>query len=185
MRFNFLAKIFNHTFFCMLAETQTLNGITSKTPEGLHYVFWDLEKCTLEQTKETLRLVQEKFNLSDIFLTSDYENSYRAWCFSKVSFKSFLKILLYTEHVDYDFFYWTVRRSKATLRTTDKKGRKPQKIIVVLESYPVPIPEVFETVEYDTGVQKRGRYVKLGTKERFWSNEQSPNFGKRRENKIG
>jgi len=162
MRFNFRAKIGNFTLFFMVAKTQTLEGVTSLQPDGTHIVLWDLEKCTLEQAEITLRKVQKKYCLSHIFIVSDIERSYRAWCFSKVNFKNYLMILLDTDFLDWNFFYWTVKRGKATLRTSNKKNREPQKIVSVLESYPVPIPLQFEKVVYDTGIEKRGLTVLLG-----------------------
>ena len=106
--------------------------------------------------------MQKKYCLSHIFIVSDIERSYRAWCFSKVDLKTYLKILLDTDFLDWNFFYWTVKRGKATLRTSNKKNREPQKIVSVLESYPVPIPVQFEKVIYDTGIEKRGLTVLLG-----------------------
>ena len=152
----------NFTFFFMFAKTQTLEGVTSLQPEGNHIVMWDLENCTSEQAGETLRKVQRKYMLSHIYLASDAEGSYRAWCFSKVDYKTFLHVLLDTEHLDPIFFDYTVKRKKATLRTSNKKGRIPQKLICVLESYPASIPEIWEKVTYDTGVVKRGRSILLG-----------------------
>jgi hypothetical protein len=146
----------------MLSETQTLEGITSLQKDGKHIVMFDLENCSLEQAKETLRIVQRKYGLSDIFIVSDKDRSFRAWCYSKVDFKTYLKILLDVDYLDYNFFYWTVQKSKATLRTNNKKNRQPQKIVSVLQSYPVSIPESCEKVIYDTGVQKRGLTVFLG-----------------------
>jgi hypothetical protein len=63
--------------------------------------------------------------------------------------------------MDWNFFWWTVARGKATLRTGNKKDRPPQKIVSVLESYPVPIPETWERVIYDTGMEKRGKNIFL------------------------
>jgi hypothetical protein len=152
----------NITFFFMLAKTQTPEGVTSLQPDGTHIVLWDLENCTLEQAEETLRAVQIKYELSHIYIASDAEGSYRAWCFSKIEYKTLLHILLDTEHLDPIFFYYTVKRKKATLRTSNKKGRPPQKLASVLESYPAPIPETWEKVTYDTGLVKRGRSILLG-----------------------
>ncbi len=146
----------------MLAKTQTLEGVTSLQPDGSHIVMWDLENCTLEQAGETLRNVQRKYVLSHIYVASDAEGSYRAWCFSKVDYKTFLYILLDTEHLDPIFFDYTVKRKKATLRTSDKKGRLRQKLVRVLESYPTLIPEIWEKVTYDTGLVKKGRSILLG-----------------------
>ena len=162
MRFNLRIKKLNHTVFLMISESQTLEGLTSLQPNGKHFIFWDLENCSLEQAEKTLRKVQKQYCLSNIFITSDIDRSFRAWCFSKVDFKIYLKILLDTDYCDWNFFYWTVKRGKATLRTTNKKNREPQKIVSVLESYPIPIPETWEKVVYDTGIEKRGLTVFLG-----------------------
>jgi hypothetical protein len=81
---------------------------------------------------------------------------------SRVDFKTYLKILLETKYLDWNFFYWTVERGKATLRTSNKQNRTPQKIVSILRSYPCPIPIKFERVFYDTGVEKKGFTIKLG-----------------------
>lgn len=88
MRFNFRIKLGRIKVFAMLSKTQTLEGVTSKVvtePEEkhLHYIFWDLEGCSLQEAIETLAEVQYEFKLGDIFIISDCEGSYRAWCFSK------------------------------------------------------------------------------------------------------
>jgi uncharacterized Fe-S cluster-containing protein len=64
--------------------------------------------------------------------------------------------------LDWNFFHCTVERGKATLRTSNKKNRKPQKIVSVLSSYSVSIPESCQKVVYDTGVEKRGTTILLG-----------------------
>ena len=162
MRWNLRIKIANLTFFAMFTHTQTLEGVTSLEPDGRHIIMWDLEKCSLEQVKETLRKLQRKYCLSDIFVVSDIEGSYRAWCFSKIDFKTFLKILLETEFLDWNFFYYTVKRKKATLRTNNKKNRAPQRVVCILKSYHVSFPSSCEKVVYDTGLAKRGLTILLG-----------------------
>jgi hypothetical protein len=162
-RFNFRAKIGNYTVFGMLSETQKLEGITSILPDKRHIILWDIEKCTLQQAKASLKKVQLQFHLSDIFITSDCDNSFHGWCFSKVDFKTFLKILLETEYLDYNFFYWTVSRSKATIRTSNKIGREQQKIVSVLESYHASMPDdKMQQVIYETGIEKTGLNLILG-----------------------
>lgn len=167
MRFNFRIKIGSVTYFTMLSTTQRLKGITSMIPNDTrkrHYVFWDIEHPVLEEDEKILRQVQTKYGLSNIYIVSDVEGSYRGWCFSKVSFQTYLNILVDSLGIlDYSFFYYTVKRRKATLRISQKKGRPPQKVVSVLESYPVPFPSSFiEHVVYDTGLQKRGIAVLLG-----------------------
>jgi hypothetical protein len=162
MRWNLRIKTGNLTFFAMLSRTQRLEGVSSLQLDGKHIIMWDLEKCSLKQAKETLRKLQGKYCLSDIFIVTDIEGSFRAWCFSKVDFKTFLKILLETEFLDWNFFYWTVTRSKATLRTNSKKNRAPQRVVSVLKSFPVSFPSSCNKVVYDTGLAKRGLTVLLG-----------------------
>ena len=162
MRLNFRVKIGSVTYFTMLSTTQTLEGIASLQKDGSHIPMWDMEKCTLEQAEETLRNVQDKYRLSDILIFSDKEGSYRAICFSKVDFRTFMRILLETEYVDWNFIYWTMKRGKATLRTSNKKGRPAQKPVSILYSFPAQIPRMMEQVVYDTGVEKRGHVILLG-----------------------
>lgn len=150
----------------MLARTQTLEGVTSLQNDGSHILMWDLENCTLEQAKQTLRNVQDKYSLSNIYIVSDFRNSYRAWCLSKVPFQTLLQILADSLSIlDYSFFYYTVKRRKATLRTSEKKNRPRQQVISVLTSYPVPMPARMERVVYDTGLEKRGYVWLLGDRD--------------------
>jgi hypothetical protein len=164
MRFNFRLKFAHLTFFAMIAKTQTLEGVTSLQSDGSHIVMWDLEKCTLQEAEKTLTEVQRIYGLSHIYVVSDVDGSYRAWCFSKVDLTTFLHILLDTDHLDTNFFYYTVKRQKATLRTGNKKGRLAQEVVSVLKSYPVQIPSEshVEKVIYDTGLEKRGISLLIG-----------------------
>ena len=165
MRFNFRIRKFNKTLFMMYSDTQTLEGVTSLLKNGKHIVMWDLEGCSQEQAEETLRKVQSSYNLSSIFIFSDAERSFRAWCFTRVDFNTFLKILLDTDYADWNFFYYTVKRKKATLRVSNKKNRPKQELVAVLELYPMPIPEEVEMVIYDTGIEKRGLSILLGDRD--------------------
>ena len=95
----------------------------------------------------------------------DNDKTYRAWCFSKISFDDYLHILVDCLPIlDYNFFYYTVKRKKATLRTSSKKGRPKQRLACVLKSYPCPCQanDVVERVVYDTGLEKRGISLLIG-----------------------
>ena len=129
------------------------------------YVYqWDLENCTLKQAEKILTKIQKKYCLSHIYLASDNQNSFRAWCFSKVNFETFLEILVCSLSIlDHNFFYYTVKRRKATLRTGNKKGRQAQNVVDVLRSFPVPfVDSVVEKVVYDTGLEKKGISLLIG-----------------------
>ena len=167
MRANFRVKLFNYNMFFMLSHTQTIEGITSLLPNGLHNPFFDIEGCSLEKAEFELGKIQVSYGLPDIYLTSDIERSFRSWCFGQVKFTNYLRMqldLIDAGILDYNFFWWTVKQSKATLRLSCKRNRPKQECISVLKSYSVPFQDLGlrERVIYDTGVQKRGLTVFLG-----------------------
>lgn len=168
MRYNLRIKIKDINFYVCLSRTQTLKGLCSliekrqSVPENIHICLWDLEGCTLKQTKEILQQQQERYDLSTIFILSDYPNSFRAVCFTQLPFWQLLKILIENPYLDYNFFYWTVLRSKATIRYSNKKNRKSQKIVAILQSdkpYIIPEELIFKT--YDTGHDKQGHTLEF------------------------
>jgi hypothetical protein len=151
------------------AISQNLKGITNTAldddlkPTGKCYPFWDMEKCTLDQCCNALEKVQKKYDLSNIYILSDLVKSYRAYCWGQVVFRPcYLKILLDTEYLDPLFFTYTDKRGEATLRGNNKLGRQPQKIVAVLQSYFVPFPKHYKTVDYATDVSKKGVKIVLG-----------------------
>jgi hypothetical protein len=160
------------TIFAMLSRTQKLTGVTSRCfdnkgkPNAKHIIMWDLDSdvCTLEKAKETLVKVQKKYTLSHIYLTSDKQGSYRAWCYSQVDEKTLYHIIVDSlDVVDFLFFYHTVKRRTATLRTSGKRGRIKQTCVGVLRSYFAPFPDgVVEGVSYETGLDKKGITFNLG-----------------------
>jgi len=159
----------------MVAETQTLEGITSQVigKTGYHYPLFDIEnpkqKLPLETVEEELGKIQLKYNQSDFFITSDKKESYRTYCFNEVKTTDYMRMqldLIDVGILDYNFFWWTVNKSKATLRVNQKKNRPKQELVSTLHSYSVPIPNKFEGASYDTGVEKRGLTIFLGDKGR-------------------
>jgi hypothetical protein len=170
-RFNLRITTNCFTYFSMLARSQRIEGITSRVydqngkPTNNHYIFWDLEGKNIEETKKTLKKVQNRHNLSNIYLTSDNNGkTYRGWCFSIVTFETFLKILIDSLNVmDYGFFYYTVKRQEATLRLNQKEGRPFQTCTDVIESFSVPFPTgIMKRVVYHTGNEKKGTTINLG-----------------------
>jgi hypothetical protein len=165
----------------MISETQNLEGITSQVVgrEGYHYPLFDLEKSgeklNLQEVEFELGKLQVSYGVSNFFISSDKEGSYRAFCFSEVRFVVYLRMqldLIEAGILDYNFFWWTVNKSKATLRVNQKKNRPKLELVSTLYSYSVPFPHKFETAIYDTGVEKRGLTIFLGEKGRIlWGNK--------------
>ena len=158
----------------MVAESQTLEGITSQVigREGYHYPLFDIEKrgekLSLEEVERELGKIQVSYGLSNIFIYSDKEGSYRAYCFSEVTTIDYMRMMLDLINagiLDYNFFWWTVNKSKATLRINHKKNRPKQELVSTLHTFSVPFPEDnIRPVFYDTGIEKRGLTVFLGDK---------------------
>ena len=170
-RFNFRITTSRFTFFTMLSRSQRIEGITSQVydkngkPTGKHYPFFDLENCSPEQIKKILKKVQTRYGLGNIYLTSDNNRqSFRGWCFSIVTFETYIKILVDSLSItDYGFFYYTIKRKEATLRLSQKEGRPFQTCTDVIESFFVPYPSGIMThVIYDTGTEKKGTTINLG-----------------------
>jgi len=151
----------NYIFSILLMKIQQVKGIANKVIDerDKYYIFWDIEGCSQKQAEKTLRQVQLKHLLADIFLTSDREYSFRAYCFSKRPFIEYLMILLETKYVDWAFTKWTIIRHKSVLRTSQKLGRPKQNVVSVLRGYePYELPRKFTFEFYETGLEK---YPKL------------------------
>jgi hypothetical protein len=170
-RFNLRITTSRFTFFTMLSRSQRMEGITSRVydengkPTEKHYEFWDLESTSLEQIKTTLKKVQKRYNLSHIYLTTDNNGkTFRAWCWSIVTFETYIKILVDSLSImDYGFFYYTIKRKEATLRLSQKEGRPFQTCTDVIESFSVPFPTgIMKRVVYHTGNEKKGTTLNLG-----------------------
>jgi hypothetical protein len=151
-------------------RSQKLEGITSQVfdesgkPTGKHYPFFDLESTSLENIKNNLQKIQRKYGLSNIYITSDNNKTFRGWCFSIVTFETFLKILIDCKSIlDYGFLLYTFKRKEATLRLSRKEGRPFQTVVYVLESFSVPFPyKTIRHVVYVTGCEKQGTTINLG-----------------------
>ena len=177
MRFNWRIKKFGKTLFFMYSDTQTCEGIGSLVLDSnnLHYPFFDIEKCGLNEAKSGLVKIQVSYGLPDIAITSDKERSFHGLCFAQVKWTDYLRMqldLLDMGLLDYNFFYWTVFKNMGTIRTGFKQNRSALKIVDFLYSYPVPYPARIRRVIYDTGLQKRGLTVFLGKHGKIiWGND--------------
>lgn len=164
-------KLLGFTVYFNFSKSTTQEGFTSLLSNGKHLPLLDadnLNNADYNKFRNSLKKSQKKHNLSNWYLVSDKESSYRAFCFSEVSFKILFDIMNECfDYLDWSFIRSTAIRGKATLRspTSNKIGRMPQKIIECLESYYVPIPlEKMECVIYDTSTTKKGIMVMLGDK---------------------
>jgi len=161
------------TFFVMISETQSLEGITSQVVgrDGYHYPLFDIEKhggiLPLEVVERELGKIQVSYGLSNFYIRSDRQGSYRPFCFSEVKLTDYMRMqldLIDVGILDWNFFWWMVNKGYAKSRISQKKNRLEQRLVSTLHSYSVPILDRFEFAFYDTGVEKRGLTVFLGEK---------------------
>lgn len=136
-------------------QLQKCKGISSKVlGENKHFIFMDFDNIDYIDLVYELKRIQLKYKLADMLITTDKQKSYRAFCFSKRTFKIYVTILSETKGLCEDFYNWTLTRKKAILRTSEKNGRF-YKYDSMLKGYEqTDIPEFLEKEIYETGLTK-------------------------------
>lgn len=162
MRLHLRIKLHNLTVFGMLSSTQRLYGITNKIGKDKYFILWDMEDCTLEECLNELNKIQYIHSLGEIFITSDHERSFHAWCYNIVNFRKFLSIVCDTKYCDWNFIRWSVVRGQATIRTSQKKNRPKQRLVATIWGKHNEIVQSPNRVIYDTGIDKRGMVLQIG-----------------------
>jgi hypothetical protein len=166
-RFTFTLDVWNMSVILSVVMTQWLNGVTSLIPKtkGLHIILVEFDDISLQKVIEALITVQDDYGLSNWYVFSDKEGSYRAFCFTIVTFPLLMHILVDTNYVDKVYVGYTWNRGKATLRTSRKWGRlAKQELVAFVESFFEPVPKPYERVLYQTGITKKGIEFHLGEK---------------------
>jgi hypothetical protein len=103
--------------------------------------------------------VQEWYNLGNIEIISDKENSYGAVCNTIVSFKELLHILIDTELADPLYTRYCFQRHEAILRLSDKENRPIHRETICRlyrKSDRFCDETKYYTLSYETGYIKRG-----------------------------
>lgn len=142
--------------FFMLTKIQTVKGMSTQVynehnrKTKKHYIYWDMDNCSLNQAENELKSIQMQYDLGNIYITSDKENSYRAQCFNKISFSEYIRILANTKYVDDLYLMEVFRRREGILRLSPKRDREPQKVVSILSSYYNKIPTKFKAEIYQT-----------------------------------
>jgi hypothetical protein len=147
-----LLNKFNIYFY--FDRIEKLEGITSQVEFNKHMVFWDFDNMDKRKVYNSLRDVQDKYDLSDIYVYSDNGISFRAICFKIVTLETLLRIIIDTNGVDMGFIKYTASRSKATIRLSNKEGRDNQSLAFIVPSFHLPIPETMEKVLYSTPIKE-------------------------------
>lgn len=128
-------------------------GVNSYVGVGQHILMWDFDHNSLEEVKESLRVVQSRYLLSDIHICQTGKTrGYHAYCFTVVDWRRAVEILASTPHIDLKFLKWAMFRGRITLRVSAKMKRLPRKV-AFLEGYCLPdatIKDLRHWVIYET-----------------------------------
>jgi hypothetical protein len=143
-------RIAHWRFTFTFAPVTDVTGVNSTLKDGWHIPMWDFDDIPLEYVEAALRLVQNKFKLSNIYiLNTGKTDHYIAYCFQKRPWDVIVTIVSATLFVDHNFFKYGVYREHWTLRVTPKEGRKP-KLIKILYSL---VPESVNISELNSWVK--------------------------------
>ena len=115
---------------------QLVAGINSGLPtDANHFINWDFDDIRYTQMIYSLRFVQHRFELGDIFVMTDSETcNFRAVCYTSVPFLKMIEILAGTPYIDPDFVRISLRRRYSTVRLSPKIERSPPRMLGILKS---------------------------------------------------
>jgi hypothetical protein len=158
-------RFLNRGLYLIFARVQIVSGISSRYSEDYnqHRILWDLDECTLNQACDSLIKVQDWYNLGNIEIISDKNNSYGAVCHSIVSFKELLHILIDTELIDPLYVRYTIQRHEAVIRLSDKENRPIHRETICKlyrKSDRLWDEKKYYTIRYETGYIRKG--IKVG-----------------------
>jgi hypothetical protein len=144
-------KLRSWFFYATIGRVQVVTGISSKVGPNQHAVFWDFDDSTLDDVINVLHETQLNYMLDEINIFSDKPGSYRAICYTVVTFKELIKILADTPGVDDVFLIKTAQKGQATLRLSPKLGRPKPEIVYTLPGKRDIPPAPFTIWRYETG----------------------------------
>jgi hypothetical protein len=155
MRIATRIKVGSWFMYATIGRVQTVTGVSSKIGPNQHNIYWDFDNSTLDEVIKELTNIQKVFDLGEIYIFSDKEFSYRASCYTVVTLKKLLTILILTVGVDDVFIAKTAQKGQATIRLSKKQGRKNPEIVHVIQGRNEPLPENISVWRYETGTDPR------------------------------
>lgn len=123
-----------YRFYVAVTHSKKVKGVNSRLPGGKHFLMWDFDDKPEHDVVMALRLVQQRFRLSTIYLlNTGLPNYWHAYCFSTFDYPDLLRILASTPFLDEIYFRIGVLRGYYTLRYSPK-GKREFKLALVLAS---------------------------------------------------
>lgn len=109
---------------CQVKKIQHVTGVNSQVDDDTHFIMWDFDDLPLPVVIESLKAVQDMFNLPAISIVQTKENGYHAYCFRACSFLEVRGIIAFTPNIDRHYLAAGAGRGYFTLRFTDVGGRR-------------------------------------------------------------
>jgi len=140
-------------FTWSVATVIKIVGVNSYLDGGSHILMWDFDDVPLEDIKHSLRIVQNRYFLSDIYILETKENeNYCAYCFTATDWRTAVEILAATNYLDMKYLKWCLFRSRFTLRVSPKLDRVSH-CVYVLTGFQLPdasVADLKSWVIYET-----------------------------------
>jgi len=124
-------------FVFQLALVQDTLGIASGEPfKSPQVLFWDFINTPKYLIERSLRHIQFKFNLGNIYLfQSGNRNSFRAICIDLIPLEQAQTIIMQTNYVDKEFVKYFLTYGYKTIRVIEKsRDKEPNYFVRVLNS---------------------------------------------------
>ena len=147
--------LFGRRFVVYFRKVQEIKGLNSECKDGTHIVMVDIDDDTYSSVQEDVRTVMERHHIprADIMSTGK-PGGFHVYLWKGFKFRETLNIMMEFPTLDLNHLRWTIKRGHATLRLTDKQGRKVRKETTLCglglgERY---LTDLKSWVKYQTGV---------------------------------
>ena len=123
LRFNAFGRRNSFAFTSLKQKTETINGYTNRTKDGLYCVFIDYDDLELKWVMQEIERLQKDYRLSTFYILESSPGNFHAVCFDKLSLGEYLTVLR-NSSVDPRYMDVPLKHGKKiwTLRATGKNS---------------------------------------------------------------
>jgi len=138
-------------------RTTQVEGINSNLPDGRHILLWDFDDNDINNVIDTMRDIQTRESLSNVYIVESSAKHYHALCFTPVSLTDAIIILSTTPDIDKNFVRIGLMRGFWTLRISPRRANMPKpKLVYTLWTHRPEHRELvrfLQTILYTSGVK--------------------------------
>lgn len=151
--------IFGRRFVVYFRKVQEIKGLNSECKDGSHIVMVDIDDEPLQGVQvDCYKVMAEHMIQHAEIMSTGKPNGWHVYLWKGFTFRESLQIMLEFEHCDLNHVRWTIKRGHATLRLTDKQGRKIRKVKTLHSpgTRDMTLKDLKSWVKYQTGVWEDG-----------------------------